>query len=282
MQMDHIPADADWRLRFGRYARARKWHAITDGIGLSQFKRAYRGIAFANCLGLALNTKVDISWSTVNVVGDDVLPSLHQWLARIDRWFERQGVPAVYFWVQEHGWRFGLHTHLFFHVPTHLFRIFGDGVGFNEHVRLSLEKVVRRPLVQERSVRTVRIHHAEGRPVGWQWDRFRYMMKGFRLPWWEGAPANPTWEFADRAQLILRDKGCIAGRRVGFARLLQDRSFNDWAQVNVLPDMTIARTSPIPYDDRYFRWFDTHGAAIQVPLIERCEALPSQSKTLDQ
>ncbi|RVT92992.1 hypothetical protein [Sphingomonas crocodyli] len=238
----------------------RAWEGrVTDAIGLTQFKRAYRAVAFANCLGLILNTKVDVTWSTVGVRNDAQIAQLQNQLLDVLRgWYRRKGVPAAWLWVLENGQTHGVHTHLFFHVPDDQVIDFKSTNGFNEFLRRRLQYIVKRPLLLTPDSKTVRISHVNGRQVGWQWERFRYMMKGLRVVDRRSPHSDPTRRFAARGKLRLADQGRVMGRRVGFSPLLQDRSIALWQQRNALPDLNVGHSGPIAYDGRFLAWYDDH------------------------
>lgn len=135
------------------YERAWLHRGLTTGVSAPQFQKAYRAVALANCLGMMMNTSVDIAWSTVNIRGDlSVNARQREFLDALRRWFDRNELPAAWIWVLEQGAKLGLHSHLLIHVPDHLTS------RFRRYATETLARLVGGQLATTEGLKTLDVH----------------------------------------------------------------------------------------------------------------------------
>ena len=94
---------------------------VSRSIKWRQFVKGFEAVAFANCLGIVLDSSIDITWSLQGLTSDlTVAARQKSFLDAIHRWFDRHDTRAAYLWVMERGRRRGLHTHINIHIPPTL------------------------------------------------------------------------------------------------------------------------------------------------------------------
>lgn len=234
----------------------------TNAIGYKQLCKAYRAVAFANCVGFVMDTSVDITWSLQGITDDGkVMKHQTAFLDAIRRWLDRNDQWSAYLWVLERGGRFGLHTHILMHLPEDL------SERFKVYAHRVLARIVKAPLVHEPAKKTLFIQARRGTSTIPQWIRFVYMMKGIdaRLAWPDDAKALGYLTVVERASLRPRAKGVISVQRIGVSRALDDSSFTRWRALNEFPDMNISREGPPLYDERFQIWNRENAATLRQP-----------------
>jgi hypothetical protein len=238
----------------------------TNAIGYGQLCKAYRAVAFANCLGLVMDTSVDITWSLQGITSDKAVGECQQaFIDAVRRWLDRNDQWAAYLWVLERGKRLGLHTHMLMHLPE---RLSGP---FHEYSTATLSRIVRGPLVRTKEMKTLLVQPRRGVDTTPQWIRFGYMMKGVdpRLSWPDDRAISGYLTLAERAGLGPRDEGEVSVQRLGVSRALNDSAFARWRALNDFPDMTISQDGPPLYDDRFQRWHRENAETLRQPLETR-------------
>ena len=224
---------------------------ISRSLRWRQFVKGYEAIAFANCLGIVLDSSIDITWSMQGIHSDVVVAARQKaFLDAIRRWFERHDEPAAYYWVLERGSRRGLHTHITLRIPPHLVE------EFNTYVNATLARVVKGPLVRTRTERTIMVKPRAGRNLIAQWNRFTYLMKALDKTLIAFDRSNPVASprVANWTIINFRPQGEISVKRMGVSRFLDDATRRRWASVTDFPSMPIGDNGP-PLDDRYLQWF---------------------------
>jgi len=165
-------ASAIYGQRLRDYQRAWEEWGRGEHIHFDDLKKAYRAVAFANCLGRIMSSRLDITWSTVGITADRVVAAKQgEFLDWMRRWLDRHAGWASYLWVLERGTRRGIHSHMLFYLPH------GMGQKFRTDAKRALAKIVERGLVDKPGEKTIRIR-ARGPELAAQWFRFAYMMKG--------------------------------------------------------------------------------------------------------
>jgi hypothetical protein len=226
----------------------------SDHVEFKDVSQVYRAIALANCRGCVMTTRVDITWATLGLTNEILIRShFTAFLDWMRRWLERHAGWAAYVWVFEYGGTYGLHTHMLVYVPEE------EGEGFRREAKRVLAAIVKKPLLETPQSETMRIR-PRGPDINTQWIRFRYMMKGIhpRLAWPDGHSPGGYKLLADRAGIKLKDGGVVLGKRVGVSRELDQESYNRWAAVNPLPDMSINPCGEYLYGNRYLNWHIEH------------------------
>lgn len=244
----------------------RRVRVATNSISRTQFSKARRAVAFANCMGMVMNTAVDITWSTVGVTGDaSVARRQMAFLDALRRWFDRNGVTAAWVWVLEQGETLGLHSHILMHVPDEL------TLEFRNYAKATLTRIVKRPLLNTDDLKTLLIQHRRREQIIPQWWRFRYMMKGVKpnLVLVVGEEFGQAMNYADRVGVSPKPQGDVGVKRLGVSRALDDSAFKRWAALNEFPDVAIRPNADELYDDRFLRWFWENGHQLRVPGMTR-------------
>lgn len=248
------------------YSRAWCGRGWTSAIQVHQFEKAYRAVAFANCLGVTMNTTLDISWSTAGVT-DDLLVADRQkyYLDALRRWFVRNQQWAAWLWVLERGDRFGLHTHVMLHVPDDLSQ------AFRRYASNTLDHIVGGRSIRTPSSKTILIRHRNGEQLISQWWWFRYIMKGITQERGWVKRSDPHWSknFTDRTGIDAEPQGIVSVKRLGVSRALDIASFKRWAALNDFPDMRILAEGDALYDDRFIRWYHDHRDSLCAPVETR-------------
>jgi hypothetical protein len=246
-----------------------------DHIEFDDLKKAYRAVAFANCLGRIMSSRLDITWSTVGVAADlAVAARQRDFLDWMRRWLDRHAGWAAYLWVLERGSQRGVHTHLLFYLPP------GMGKKFRTDASRALERVVGCKLVDRPREKTLRVR-ARGQELAAQWYRFAYMMKGLdpHTGWRDADEQTGIYTYAKRVGLRTRSTGMIEGKRVGVSRALDDASFRRWREVNEFPDMVIRRAESSLLHDGYYGWFQENRDRIVQPAETRNGNRPRETET---
>lgn len=210
-------------------SKGRRW---TRRLSRDQFERAYKAVAFANCLGKVMDSRMHVSLATVGIKSDhDKLEARRAFMDLLHRWFDRKGCPLMAVWVQERGKRMGLHFHVLLHVPPFLAEALKrDAVSM-------LEGVVGRPLIRTPAVKTMLVQPRRGNPFLLdyvsQWCAFDYMMKAAKA-----------------------DGGDVPGKRLGFSRNIDEAARKKWLVDNDPPADLVKPSRPTPpMDGRFIEWF---------------------------
>ena len=246
-----------------RRAYQRTWEAwgLSKDIAFEDVQRVYRAIAFANCLGRVLSTRLDVTWSTVGITSDVIVAAMQRRLLDwLRRWLDRHAGWAAYVWVLERGTRRGVHSHVMLQVPDEL------GAKLRRDSETALTRIVGRPLVNEENCRTILVQ-PRGSDVWSQWRRFRYMMKGLEpnAGWPDNDEPSGVHAYAERLHIEPRAQGEIDGKRVGVSRALDEASFRRWAALNDFPPMEIAPWGGPLYDWEFWNWFVENQETIREP-----------------
>ncbi len=246
------------------YERAWLGRGQTDSVSVLQFQKAYRAVAFANCMGLMMNTAVDIAWSTAGVEGDlAVTARQRDLLDALRRWCDRNGLPAAWIWVLEQGPKLGLHSHILMHVPDeHVDK-------FRQYATVTLSRLVVKRLANTKASKTLLIAHRWGNQITPQWLRFKYMMKGLTAD--SQLPARDEFEnaikFSERVAVRPKPQGQVRVKRLGVSRALDHAACKSWAALNDFPSTQIRRDFEELYDDRYLRWFWDNQHQLRKPSV---------------
>lgn len=222
----------------------------THSVDFADLQRVYNAIALANCRGVILSTRVDISWSTVGITNEiSIRAAFKSFLDWMSRWLGRHAGWPAYVYVFERGPRYGIHTHMLVHVPFDL------GDEFRSGANRILMNIIGRPLLDTTDSTTMLIQ-PRGPNVDTQWKRFRYMMKGISpdLPW-PRTNATGLNSIVDRVRLKPKPGGVIQGKRVGVSRALDKAAVKRWSAVNEFPDMTIEPWGEYLYGNRFLDWY---------------------------
>ncbi len=243
------------------YLRAWGAWGVSRSLQWQQFKKGYEAVAFANCMGVVLDTTLDITWSLQGITSDrQVADSQKAFLDAIRRWLERHDRMAAFYWVLERGARRGLHTHIALHVPdTKMYE-------FNTYSRATLAHIVKGPLHHVNHERTLYFQPRRGGNIFRQWQRFTYMMKGLdeNLMWLDKKNPAASARVKDWKFIPFKPQGEIAVKRMGVSRILDIASRRRWSALNDLPSMIITKDGP-PLDDRYLKWFHENEHRIIAP-----------------
>ncbi|WP_380789379.1 hypothetical protein [Sphingobium xenophagum] len=239
-----------------------KW-GVSWSLRWRQFVKGYEAIAFANCLGLVLDSAIHITWSLQGIHSDLAVADRQKaFLDAIRRWFERHDEPAAFYWVLERGSRRGLHSHIALRIPPHL------TAEFHTYANATLARIVKGPLVHRQGERTMLIQPRRGRDIVAQWKLFAYLMKGLDSSLIFLNRANPAasprvsnWTFIN-----FKPQGEISVKRMGVSRILDDATRRRWRAVNNFPSVLISVNGP-PFDDRYLQWFYANRDDIVMPTI---------------
>ncbi|WP_267381295.1 MULTISPECIES: hypothetical protein [unclassified Sphingomonas] len=168
---------ASWYEHAEREARAvAAGKHLAYGITYIEFVKAYEFVATANTHGLILDQCLDVTWSTIGIVGEAAVARAQSLLiGHIESWFSQHRTPFAMIAVLEVGARFGLHSHFIIsNVP-------GSQLEFRKGCFNWLWDIARHRPVYSDAIKTFRLALEErGHLV--QWGRFRYMMKGLS-PW---------------------------------------------------------------------------------------------------
>jgi hypothetical protein len=224
----------------------------SDHIEFEDVAQAYRAIALANCRGCVMTTRVDITWSTLDLTNEIIIRDhFRAFLDWMRRWLDRHADWPAYLWTFELGKSRGLHTHMLVYVPDDL------GTVFRREAKRVLSEIVKRPLLETAQSETMRIR-PRGPDINTQWIRFRYMMKGIdpRLGWPQSDGDHKT--VAERTGIKPKDSGLVLGKRVGVSRELDKESQKRWAALNPLPDMSIGPWGEYLYGNRFLSWHIEH------------------------
>lgn len=249
-----------------QFARAFEDYGVTTGITKKQYERNFRAIALANCLGMVLNTKIDITWQTVGVESDITVAARQRaFLDWLRRWLERRGAKAAWMWVLEVGSTRGLHSHILVHVPSK-FQVRDkmkdagvSGPTFAEQAKKELARIVGRRLVDEPGRKTVLIRHrAALEDILFQWIWFDYRMKGLER--------SARAEAQRLGQHRLSDQGMVTSKRTGVSRLLDKASVDRFVKANMFPFFTDEQGRFL-MDGRFFDWHRDPGTRVVWPNV---------------
>lgn len=243
-----------------RYERAWGARGLAEKLTHQQVRKAYRAVAFANCLGRVLNVSMSVTWSTVGKEGGgQVAVCQHRFLELMRKWFHRRKSPALWIWVLERGKKYGLHSHLLLSVPWHL------KVAFRDDVEAMLVTAVGCPLLKTPASKTLKMEMRSHLTITPQWEWFKYMMKGVdpNLAW--RRPSGEHLKFHVKLDIKARKEGAIQLKRIGVARALDEAAFRRWSAVNGFPSMQIELSSGALFDSRYIEWFRENQGFIAIP-----------------
>lgn len=247
------------------YQRSWEGWGESEYLNFEDLQKGFRALAFANCRGRVLSTRLDITWSTVGADSDiTVAHRQGKFLDWMRRWLTRNANGADFFWVLERGPKFGLHSHILCCLPE-----IGLGKAFKAAAETNLQRIVNKPLLKTDQSSTMKIQprSAGMADVGTQWERFRYMMKGLHPHegWEDPHEVSGVYSFAERARISPEYGGVVAVKRMGVSRSLDDASFRRWAAINHFPDMEITRWGAGIYDERYLDWYRQNVETLKVP-----------------
>lgn len=221
---------------------------VPHGITYRQFCDAYEAVAYANCSGLIMDTRVDVTWSTLGIVDADAIDKFEtEFLSLLEIKFMRMGVPFIWYRVREVGRVRGLHSHFTLHVPR------ANTAVFESFCEVLLTTATGRKLRTDPNNKTVNIEVGRG-DLESQWARLRYVMKGVS-PYAVVPAANaddgvvPLAAFAELDQTL---EGMIVGSRV---KVSANLAAANWAvERHELPDMLVRDGGPQLYTSRYLDW----------------------------
>lgn len=252
------------------YERAWQARGLSTKLSAAQVKKAYRAVAFANCLGRIMNVPMTITWSTVGKADEaQVAACQHRFLELVRKWLHARKAPALWVWVLERGSRRGLHTHLLLSVPDEFKIAFRGAAG------PMLETAIRRPLLNTPASKTMKKEMRSALAVVPQWEWFKYIMKGVdRNLGWKLQGGEPLF-FHAKLNVKPSNEGATQLKRVGVSRNLDDASFARWRSLNEFPDMEINADSGALYGSRFYDWFLENRTALALPKKEAEE----QAKT---
>ncbi|HEV2544921.1 MAG TPA: hypothetical protein VGU70_19380 [Methylobacterium sp.] len=244
-----------------RGATRRDYEVVWEYRGASEYLTAdhfdlgYGAVAFANCMGLVLNTWTTIVWASVGITGDFAV-------AQADRRFRellrkrlvKRGLPVAWLWVLERSAKRGLHAHVLSHVPQ------VDVYWVKQAIEECVETVAVRPLVRVPGEKTVLVKGRHNRAIGPQWFWFRYMMKGIRPDTVLNDPARPGHFVPLREIAAMRrmdPQGMVRTQRFGVSRALQRLSQARQCAETGLPENALrdgAMHFHELFDYRYYEW----------------------------
>lgn len=237
---------------------------VSHGITYSEFCDAYEAFAFANCCGVVLDTRVDVTWSTIGLVSEAMVARAHRaFLELLGVRLGQMTVSLTYVAVHEVGTTRDLHTHYTMFVPP------GLAKPFERICATSLAAAAKRTLNLARDSRTLNVDVGE-QSVSSQWSRFRYVMKGVSpnaaLPAAAGEPVSiPLWQFAELGDHF-GFQGHIAMPRVeissSLAAVRRAAARNEYPDI---PDMSVRASGPQLYGTRFWDW---HRARTGQPHFE--------------
>lgn len=232
-----------------------EYRGASEYLTLDHFDLGYGAVAFANCMGLVLNTWTTIVWASVGITGDFAV-------AQADRRFRellrkrlvKRGLPVAWLWVLERSAKRGLHVHLLAHVPE----------AHRDWVKRVTEKCVAtvagRPVVRVPGEKSVLVKARHDRACGPQWFWFRYMMKGIRPGIELSDPARPGHFVPLKEIAAMRrmdPQGIVRTQRLGVSRALQRLSQARQCAITGLPENALREGTMHfhqLFDDRYYQW----------------------------
>lgn len=228
---------------------------VISGITYAQFCDAYEAFSYANARGLIMDTRVDVTWSSMGLLTEvDILAAHRSFIDLLAARFQQAGMPFACVAVFEVGATRGLHTHYTMHVPQSYY-----ATAFEELCETTLICAVGRKLTKSDGNRTMNVDLGSSSIVS-QWQRFRYVMKGVSpnaaLPRQAGVNGTvPLHTFAG-LDPHFRFQGFIPFARVEVSDTLSSgRRAQQRQACPEMPDMSVRTDGPQLYSPRCFEWY---------------------------
>ncbi|MFK5596514.1 hypothetical protein ACFZ8E_05850 [Methylobacterium sp. HMF5984] len=232
-----------------------EYRGTSEYLTADRFDLGYGAVAFANCVGLVLNTWTTIVWASVGITGDFAV-------AQADRRFRellrkrlvKRDLPVAWLWVLERSEKRGLHAHLLAHVPE----AHRDWV--KRAIDECVETVAERPVIRVPGEKTVLVKGRHDKAFCPQWFWFRYMMKGIRPTTALNDPARPGHFVPLKEIAAMRrmdPQGMVRTQRFGVSRALQQLRQTQLRAETGLPSNALRNGAMNFYelfDDRYYQW----------------------------
>lgn len=235
---------------------------IAAGITYPQFCDAYEAFAVANCCGLILDTRVDVSWSTIGIEGEERVRAAHEgFVGFLETGLRSWQTPLACVAVLEVGPTRGLHTHytLSVPVPAEEKEAAANAKVFEDMCERSLLFGARRSQLNKLpSMKTLNVEVGTGNLAS-QWERFRYVMKGLSrhatLPPAPGVEGLvPLHSFAG-LEKYLHHQGSIAGERVFISPGLGAKWRGELRRrFPTMPNMSVLIDGPNLYRSQFLEW----------------------------
>jgi hypothetical protein len=244
-----------------RGATRRDYEVVWEYRGASEYLTAdhfdlgYGAVAFANCLGLVLNTWITIVWASVGITGDFAVAQADgKFRELLRKRLVKRGLPVASLWVLERSAARGLHMHMLSHVPQ------AHAAWVKQAIEECVETVAKRPLVKEPGGKTVLVRTRHDKAIAPQWFWFRYMMKGIQPGLEYRDPAQPErWVPLKEIAAMKRmdPQGLVRTQRFGVSRGLQQLSQARQRALTGLPENAWrdgAMNFFELFDGRYYEW----------------------------
>ena len=162
---------------YGRYVFNERFsHKNRPGgrrLTRAQFVDLYSAVAYANTMGLVMNSHVSITWGLLgikdhtdaaNTLTDRVLKPLRAWYK-----YRTGQNELAWLYVHENGRIHGFHTHLIIAIPNQL------RVAFQRWLKNCLSALCRHGAMPKAAYH---INAYPSDPIGRQWRNFQYLTKG--------------------------------------------------------------------------------------------------------
>ncbi len=142
-------------------------------LTIAQFVDLYSAVAYANTLGLVMNSHVSITWGLLgikdhtdaaNTLTDRVLKPLRAWYK-----YRTGQDELAWLYVHENGRIHGFHTHLIIAIPNEL------RLAFQRWLKNCLSALCRHGAMPKAAYH---INAYPSDPIGRQWRNFQYLTKG--------------------------------------------------------------------------------------------------------
>ncbi len=232
-----------------------EYRGASEYLTLDHFDLGYGAVAFANCLGLVLNTWTTIVWASVGITGDFAVGQADRRFRELLRKrLMKRGLPVAWLWVFERSEQRGLHAHLLAHVP----KVHRDWV--KRVIEECVETVAERPVVKVPGEKTVLVKGRHDKAIGPQWFWFRYMMKGI-TPGIELSDPEQPGHFVPLKEIAamrrMDPQGMVRTQRFGVSRALQQLRQAQQRAETGLPENALragAMNFCELFDDRYYEW----------------------------
>jgi hypothetical protein len=244
-----------------RGATQRDYEVVWEYRGASEYLTAdhfdlgYGAVAFANCMGLVLNTWTTIVWASVGITGDfAVAQADRQFRELLRKRLVKRGLPVAWLWVLERSAKRGLHAHMLSHVPQ------ADVDWVKQATEECVATVAERPVVKVPGEKTVMVKGRHNKAFGPQWFWFRYMMKGIEPTTALNDPARPGHFVPLKEIAAMRrmdPQGLVRTHRFGVSRALHQLSQARQRALTGLPENALragAMNFYVLFDDRYYEW----------------------------
>lgn len=239
----------------------------SEFLTMDQFNLGYEAVAFANCLGLVMNTWITVAWETVGITNDFSVANadggfrelLRKRITILNKQIREAGneekeFPVAWLWVLERSKKRGLHGHLLAHVPE----------VHRKWIKMAVAEcvitVAKRPLVIEPDTKTVVVKTRHDSAIGPQWKWFRYMMKGI-IPGYkvqDPDQRNPPMSLREVMAMDRMDpQGLIRTQRFGVSRALGRLTQVRFRKGKDLPDtnwLNRELNAAAIFDNRFYQW----------------------------